>query len=216
LGVLTFERSQVCVDLCLGLFSAAFRRSYLGTQTFFLVEFRREGRFNCPLHFGRSRLAFGVGTVEIRLFECSQPNFVTFGYGKLGISLEIELLASGEHILRLVVVGRLDELNPYLAKWLSWVFVSCSKSGTRSMVLNGDLIWVLGLVIWVITKQFGGLVGDHGGDGGVTHSGLRYQLPSPTSSVVEGDEVIVNTSLSYYRLILRPHRFGIWTGVLGP
>jgi len=64
-------------------------------------------------------LAFGVGTVEIWLFECSQPNFATFGYGKLGISLEIELLASGEHILRLVVVGRLDELSRYSAKWLS-------------------------------------------------------------------------------------------------
>jgi len=49
---------------------------------------------------------------------------------------------------------------------------------------------------WVITKQFGGLVGDHGGDGGVTRSGLRYQLPSPTSSVVEEDEVIVNNKSS--------------------
>jgi hypothetical protein len=39
-------------------------------------------------------------------------------------------------------------------------------------------------------------VGDHGGDGGVTHSGLRYQLPSPTSSVVEQDEVIVNNKSS--------------------
>jgi len=49
---------------------------------------------------------------------------------------------------------------------------------------------------WVITKQFGGHVGDHDGDGGVTHSGLRYQLPSPTSSVVEEDEVIVNNKSS--------------------
>jgi len=49
---------------------------------------------------------------------------------------------------------------------------------------------------WVITEQFGGLVGDHGGDGGVTHSGLKYQLPSPTSSVVEEDEVIVNNKSS--------------------
>jgi hypothetical protein len=32
-------------------------------------------------------------------------------------------------------------------------------------------------------------VGDHGG---VTHSGLRYWLPSPTSSIVEEDEVIVD------------------------
>jgi len=39
-------------------------------------------------------------------------------------------------------------------------------------------------------------VGDHGGDGGVTRSGLRYQLPSPTSSVVEEDEVIVNNKSS--------------------
>jgi hypothetical protein len=46
---------------------------------------------------------------------------------------------------------------------------------------------------WVITKQFGGLVGDHGG---ATHSGLRYQLPSPTSSVVEEDEVIMNNKFS--------------------
>ncbi len=49
---------------------------------------------------------------------------------------------------------------------------------------------------WVITEQFGGLVGDHGGDGGVTRSGLRYRLPSPTSSVVEEDEVIVNNKSS--------------------
>jgi len=39
-------------------------------------------------------------------------------------------------------------------------------------------------------------VGDHGGDGGVTHSGLRYCLPSPTSSVVEEDEVIMNNKSS--------------------
>jgi hypothetical protein len=39
-------------------------------------------------------------------------------------------------------------------------------------------------------------VGDHGGDGGVTHSGLRYQLPSPTSLVVEEDEVIVDNKSS--------------------
>jgi hypothetical protein len=45
-------------------------------------------------------------------------------------------------------------------------------------------------------EQFGGLVGDHGGDGGVTRNGLRYRLPSPTSSVVEGDEVIMNNKFS--------------------
>ncbi len=39
-------------------------------------------------------------------------------------------------------------------------------------------------------------MGDHGGDGGVTRSGLRYQLPSPTSLVVEEDEVIVNNKSS--------------------
>jgi hypothetical protein len=39
-------------------------------------------------------------------------------------------------------------------------------------------------------------VGDHGGDGGVTHSGLRYRLLSPTSSVVEEDEVIVDNKSS--------------------
>ncbi len=116
---MTFERSQVCVDLCLGFFSAVLRRSYLGTQTFFSVEFWREGRSSCPLHSGQSRLAFGVGTVEIWLFECSQPNFATFDYGKLGILSEIELLVSGEHIFRLVVVGRLDKLSRYSARWLS-------------------------------------------------------------------------------------------------
>jgi hypothetical protein len=41
-------------------------------------------------------------------------------------------------------------------------------------------------------EQFGGPVGDDDGDGGVTRSGLKYQLPSPTSSVVEKDEVITN------------------------
>ncbi len=39
-------------------------------------------------------------------------------------------------------------------------------------------------------------MGDHDGDGGVTHSGLRYRLPSPTSLVVEEDEVIVNNKAS--------------------
>jgi hypothetical protein len=39
-------------------------------------------------------------------------------------------------------------------------------------------------------------VGNHGGDGGVTRSGLRYRLPSPTSSVVEEDEVIVDNKSS--------------------
>ncbi len=39
-------------------------------------------------------------------------------------------------------------------------------------------------------------MGDHGGDGGVTHSGLRYRLPSPTSLVVEEDEVIMNNKFS--------------------
>ncbi len=49
---------------------------------------------------------------------------------------------------------------------------------------------------WVITEQFGGPVGDHGGDGGITHSGLRYRLPSLTSSVVEEDEVNMNNKSS--------------------
>jgi len=49
---------------------------------------------------------------------------------------------------------------------------------------------------WVITKQFGGLVGDCDANGGVTRSGLRYRLPSPTSSVIEEDEVIVNNKSS--------------------
>ncbi len=38
-------------------------------------------------------------------------------------------------------------------------------------------------------------MGDHGGDG-VTRSGLRYRLLSPTSSVVEEDKVIVNNKFS--------------------
>ncbi len=46
---------------------------------------------------------------------------------------------------------------------------------------------------WVITKQFGGPMGDHGG---VTCSGLRYRLPSPTSSVVEKDKVIMDNKSS--------------------
>jgi hypothetical protein len=45
-------------------------------------------------------------------------------------------------------------------------------------------------------EQFDGPVGDHGGDGGVTRSGLRYWLPSPTSSVIEEDEVIVDNKPS--------------------
>ncbi len=49
---------------------------------------------------------------------------------------------------------------------------------------------------WVITEQFGAPVVDHDGNGGVTHSGLKYQLSSPTSSVVEEDEVIVNNKFS--------------------
>jgi hypothetical protein len=47
-------------------------------------------------------LAFGVGTVEIWLFECSQPDFATFGYGGLGISREIELLAGRGRIFDLL------------------------------------------------------------------------------------------------------------------
>ncbi len=45
-------------------------------------------------------------------------------------------------------------------------------------------------------EQFGGPVGDHGGDGGVTRSGLRHRLPSPTSSIVEEDKVIVDNKFS--------------------
>jgi hypothetical protein len=71
------------------------------------------------LHFGRSKLAFGVKIVEIWSFECSQPDFVTFGYGGLGISLEIELMVNGDHIFDLFVVGQLDKLSHCLAMWLS-------------------------------------------------------------------------------------------------
>jgi len=45
-------------------------------------------------------------------------------------------------------------------------------------------------------EQFGGPMGDHGGNGGVTRSGLRYQLPSPTSLIVEEDELIVDNKFS--------------------
>jgi hypothetical protein len=39
-------------------------------------------------------------------------------------------------------------------------------------------------------------VKDHGGDGGVTRSGLRYRLPSPTSLIVEEDEIIMDNKSS--------------------
>ncbi len=39
-------------------------------------------------------------------------------------------------------------------------------------------------------------MGDHSGNGGVTHNQLRYRLLSPTSSVVEEDEVIMNNKSS--------------------
>jgi hypothetical protein len=71
------------------------------------------------LHSGGSELAFGVGIVEIWSFECSQPDFTAFGYGELGILLEIELLACGECIFQLVVVGQLDKLSRYSAMWLN-------------------------------------------------------------------------------------------------
>jgi hypothetical protein len=45
-------------------------------------------------------------------------------------------------------------------------------------------------------EQFDGPMGDHGGDGGVTRSGLRYRLPSPTSLIIEEDEVIVDNKSS--------------------
>ncbi len=50
------------------------------------------------------------------------------------------------------------------------------------------------------------LWGDHGGDGGVTRSGLRYWLPSPTSLVIDKDEVIVDNKSSilfvqYYSIV---------------
>ncbi len=40
--------------------------------------------------------------VEIWLFECSQPDYATFGYDRLGISPKIKLLASGERIFDLL------------------------------------------------------------------------------------------------------------------
>jgi hypothetical protein len=57
-------------------------------------------------------------------------------------------------------------------------------------------------------------VGDHGGDGGVTCSGLRYRLPSPTSSVVEEDEVIMNCvfhiTVQYCSPIDLGYGWGFW------
>jgi hypothetical protein len=47
-------------------------------------------------------LTFGVGIVEIWLFECLQLGFVAFGYGGLGILSKIELLASGERTFDLL------------------------------------------------------------------------------------------------------------------
>jgi len=70
--------------------------------------------------------------VEVWLFECSQPDFATFSYGRLGILPEIELLASGECIFDLL--GHLDELNRYSAMWLSWVFVSGNKAGWSEQI----------------------------------------------------------------------------------
>jgi hypothetical protein len=45
-------------------------------------------------------------------------------------------------------------------------------------------------------EQFGGPMGDHGGDGGVTHSELKYRVPSPTSSIVDEVEVVVDNKSS--------------------
>ncbi len=62
-------------------------------------------------------------------------------------------------------------------------------------------------------------MGDHGGDGGVTRSGLRYRLPSPTSSVVEEDEAIVDNvfhiTVQYYNPIDLGYGQGFW-GHEGP
>jgi hypothetical protein len=66
------------------------------------------------------------------------------------------------------------------------------SAGTRLTILGDDLVWVPGFGDWVIIERFGGPVRDHGGDSGVTCSGLKYRLPSSTSSVVEEDEVIVD------------------------
>jgi hypothetical protein len=69
---------------------------------------------------------------------------------------------------------------------------------------------------WVITKQFGGLLGDHGGDGGVTHNGLRYWLPSSTSLVVEEDEVIVDNKSSILSYSITAPLIWDMEGILGP
>jgi hypothetical protein len=64
------------------------------------------------------------------------------------------------------------------------------------MVLGGNSIWVSGSVIGSSRSSLVVMWGDHGGDGGVTRSGLRYRLLSPTSSVVKEDDVIVNNKFS--------------------
>jgi len=55
-------------------------------------------------------------------------------------------------------------------------------------------------------------VGDHDGDGGVTLNGLKYWLPSSTSSIVEEDEVIMNNKFS----ILPSNIVALLIWVLGP
>jgi hypothetical protein len=65
-------------------------------------------------------------------------------------------------------------------------------------------------------EQSSGPVGDHGGDSGVILSGLRYRLPSPTSSVVEEDEVIVDNKSSILSSSITAPFIWDMDGVLGP
>ncbi len=130
--------------------------------------------------------------------------------------VEIELLASGEHILRLVMVGRLDNLSYYLVRWLSWVLVSGSKSGTRSMVLSGDSIWVLGLVIRSSQSDLVVLWGTMVEMVELHIVGWGIDYLHPHHRLLRRTRLSWIISLPYYRLVLRPHWFGIWTRVLGP
>ncbi len=56
--------------------------------------------------------------MDIWLFECLQPDFATFDYGGLGISLKIKLLVSGERISTCCdgLLGRVKPLLSYVVE----------------------------------------------------------------------------------------------------
>ncbi len=84
------------------------------------------------------------------------------------------------------------------------------------MVFGGDSIWVPSLVVrssWsslvVLWGTMVEMVELH-----VVGWGISYLHPH--HRLLRKTRLSWITSLPYYRLILRPHWFGIWTGVLGP